>query len=397
MTRPRVSIYHDLEVGGALRAATEFCRETTGTFDYHAALPTRPGALAVWQRAEIPTEPVSWPPSPIGRLSAGSSARRGAELLVSSALDRRASRVLSTFGAPVLVHPSNLLQAPGVLRHLRLPTIYYAHEPRRRTFEKSYNRVDSSSFTSRVKSLVMDAFEPWLRYQDKKATLRASAILCNSEYTRKRMFECYGVHARVVHPGVDTEFFTVGSGQRHGRVLSVGGLEPSKGHDLLIRAVGLIDQSIRPDVTIVGDRESGNYGQQLRQLAAEQGVNLEIRSAVGAGELVELYQTSAVTFCGASAEPLGLTPLESMACGTPVVAVAAGGYLETVTDGVSGRLIANSPIDAARAIESLISEGASSEIVRGSILPYWSWDAAGDRIAHAIEEILATPDFRTGR
>jgi glycosyltransferase involved in cell wall biosynthesis len=172
-------------------------------------------------------------------------------------------------------------------------------------------------------------------------------------------------------------------------VLSVGGLEPSKGHQLLIDAVGAMDPTARPHVVIVFNREQPGYRQQILRSANEAAVGLTLRVGITTTELVRLYQEALFTFCGAAGEPFGLTPLESAACGTPVIAIRAGGYLDTVSEGANGVLVNPDPPSIRSAVESAaageLPRGAS---VRRSILPYWTWDSAAERFATALDACL---------
>jgi glycosyltransferase involved in cell wall biosynthesis len=151
--------------------------------------------------------------------------------------------------------------------------------------------------------------------------------------------------------GVDADTFSPNGGRRDGYILSVGALHPLKGHQFVIEALASLPAP-RPRLVIVADR--GDLGPALAALADARGVELELRTGVPLPELVELYRRAEVVACGQIREPFGLVPLEAMATGTPVVAVAEGGFLETIEDGRTGLLAPRRPEAFATAVRRVL-------------------------------------------
>jgi glycosyltransferase involved in cell wall biosynthesis len=127
---------------------------------------------------------------------------------------------------------------------------------------------------------------------------------------------------------------------------------------------------------------------QLVALAGERGVDLRLRGGIDDRELVALYQSSVATICAGAVEPFGLTTIESLACGTPVVAVNEGGYREVVKQGENGYLVNRRPDSLAAAVADVLEhpDRWSGAELRSSVLPFFSWEAAGDRIRPVLEE-----------
>jgi D-inositol-3-phosphate glycosyltransferase len=108
-----------------------------------------------------------------------------------------------------------------------------------------------------------------------------------------------------------------------------------------------------------GDNPEAREGRRLRALAVELGVSqlIQWEGAVDHEELPRYYRAADVTVMPSTYESFGLVAVESMACGTPVVAARVGGLQATVQDGVSGFLLAErDPSQYAERIGALLSD-----------------------------------------
>ena len=81
--------------------------------------------------------------------------------------------------------------------------------------------------------------------------------------------------------------------------------------------------------------------------------NIEIRGAISEDELIDLYARCKGLICTAKDEDFGLTPVEAMASGKPVVAVNEGGFKETVINGRTGLLVEANKDDLVKAIKEI--------------------------------------------
>jgi glycosyltransferase involved in cell wall biosynthesis len=146
------------------------------------------------------------------------------------------------------------------------------------------------------------------------------------------------------------------SGSGPCRLFACGRLNPSKGHDDLIRAVAeLRHQGIDAHLHIAGEDDTGGgYRQLLETLRSELGLteNVKLLGAVSE-ETVRAELEAAHVFALASLEePLGVAIMEAMAMKVPVVVTGAGGVAELVDDGVDGLLTA--PRDVHQMSEALL-------------------------------------------
>ena len=153
----------------------------------------------------------------------------------------------------------------------------------------------------------------------------------------------------IVPSGVDVERFTPGGPaadhRRPGlrRILTVGALAERKGLADLVEALRRVPGA---ELVVIGGPDPAAVDQdpgarRLLQLADGLGVadRLRILGAVPHDELPAWDRSADVLACAPWYEPFGLTPLEAMACGVPVVAYAVGGIAESVIDNVTGLLV----------------------------------------------------------
>ncbi|HCU72859.1 MAG TPA: hypothetical protein DGO43_03505, partial [Chloroflexi bacterium] len=136
-----------------------------------------------------------------------------------------------------------------------------------------------------------------------------------------------------------------------GYVLGVGRLVPEKGFDVLINAVGSLEESSRPQVVIVGN---GPEREALAKKAAQARVDLHLPGAVSPTELGQWYQRARIVAVPSLREGFGLVAAEASAAGRAVVASAVGGIPEIIVDGVSGLLVKPGSVeDFASALRSV--------------------------------------------
>jgi glycosyltransferase involved in cell wall biosynthesis len=178
-----------------------------------------------------------------------------------------------------------------------------------------------------------------IRRWDLSASRRVDAYIAISMLGRERIRRCYDRDAAIVHPPVETHRFKIGSPGE--ALLVVSELVRHKRVHMALEAA----RRARVPVRVVG---SGPEHGALSHAFPE----VEFLGRAGDEQLVQLYANArAVLVPGV--EEFGITAVEAQASGRPVIAAAAGGALETVLDGRTGRL-ANPDVQSfARAIGEL--------------------------------------------
>jgi glycosyltransferase involved in cell wall biosynthesis len=187
-----------------------------------------------------------------------------------------------------------------------------------------------------------------MRHRYRKALGKMDLVIANSENVRGRLQRYLGQEARVIHPPCDVQGF--GWQGQAGYYLSTARLEPYKRVDLLIEAFRHLPQ--HPLRIASG----GSDAPRLQRLAAGAS-NITFTGWLDAQAMRELVGNCIATLYIAEDEDFGMSPVESMAAGKPVIGVAEGGLLETVIDGTTGLLIAPRPdpgtiIQAVRALDA---------------------------------------------
>ena len=152
----------------------------------------------------------------------------------------------------------------------------------------------------------------------------------------------------VIPSGVDSERFSPeGPAEPRDpdrpRILTVGRFVERKGFAELIRALRIVPGA---ECVVVGgppaaELDTDPFATKLRHLAESTKVadRLRLVGAVPANEMPRWYRSADILATTPWYEPFGLTPLEAMACGVPVVASAVGGLTDTVVDGLTGDLV----------------------------------------------------------
>ncbi|WP_241153760.1 glycosyltransferase [Nocardioides pantholopis] len=209
--------------------------------------------------------------------------------------------------------------------------------------------------------------------------------------------------ASVIPCGVDTRQFRPGPGRvspqgRH-RVLVIGRMVPRKGVDTVIEAVADLPEV---ELVIAGGPPPARLAEDphlraLCALAQRAGVAHRTRflGGVAQRDVAALIRGCSVVATVPWYEPFGITPLEAMACGRPVVGSAVGGLLDTVVPGRTGELVPpRDPVALAAALRELLADparrAAYGEEGRRRAVAHYDWD----QVVRRTEEVyrgLARP------
>jgi glycosyltransferase involved in cell wall biosynthesis len=221
------------------------------------------------------------------------------------------------------------IPAPGAVH------VCYCHSPMRYAWDQEHAYFpERRGMTARMRGLVLT----WLRQWDVASSTRVDLFVANSRFVARRLERYYRRDAAVLAPPVDTGFFTpadpadptapAGPPDEGGPyALAVSALAPYKRVEVAIAACAQLGLRL----VVVGD------GPERRRLAALAGPGVLLAGRVDGEELRRLYR-GAACFVQPGVEDFGIASVEALACGTPVVALDAGGVLDVVADGAHGVL-----------------------------------------------------------
>ncbi|MEX2553221.1 MAG: glycosyltransferase [Actinomycetota bacterium] len=193
-----------------------------------------------------------------------------------------------------------------------------------------------------------------LRSWDLRSVEWVDEFAAISNAVRNRIEYIYHRPSRVIHPPVDTDFYTPGdSSERRDFAVAVSRLVPYKRLDLAVRACRAMNMPLK--VAGWGPEEAA-----LRSLAGSIGADVEFITAPTDEMLRDLFRSARLSLFPAE-EDFGIVAVESQACGTPVVALGRGGSLDTVVDGETGVHVAEQTAED-------MAEGIKA-VLDGSMLP----------------------------
>jgi len=237
-----------------------------------------------------------------------------------------------------IVISSSSAFAHGIIVNSDTSHICYAHAPMRYAWDYTH------SYTEEKTSGWKKFFRPWLystlfslRLWDYTASGRADVLLANSKTTQKRIQKYWRKPSFVLYPPVDTESFV--SIQSFPKILHqktqpqnyyyiVSMLEPFKKIDIVLES---FKQNPQRTLVIIGD------GSQRKKFMKEYGM---CKNIFFLGRQTDTIVQACMQHCKAfvfpGKEDFGITPVEAMACGKPVIFFNQGGVAETVEHGKTG-------------------------------------------------------------
>jgi len=243
--------------------------------------------------------------------------------------------------------------AKGVITSPNTLHICYCHTPTRYLWSDTHqyiNELRYNKWFKKIISLILNRIRLW----DRVAADRVDLFIANSKTVQKRIVKYYRRDSEVIYPPVDTQNFTIAdlSEQKpEDKYFLVGcRLAPYKRVDIVIEAFKKLGNDYR--LKIFGN---GVDLERLKQLA-EGCLNIEFLGRVSDEEKAKLYRY-AQAFINPQEEDFGITAVESMAAGRPVIAYQKGGATETIIAGKTGLFFTEQTSEAvAQAIKSFKSE-----------------------------------------
>ncbi|MEK7061932.1 MAG: glycosyltransferase [Patescibacteria group bacterium] len=220
---------------------------------------------------------------------------------------------------------------------------------------------------------LMRIIVPWLQKVDFHSAQTVDYFIANSQEVAKRIKKYYHRESAIIYPPVDTEFFSLQTKKQDYYLMS-GRVAPYKRFDIAVKAFSNMPEK---KLIIAG---AGPELEKLKQIAGE---NIQFLGRVYDEKLKKLYQ-NARAYIFTPLEDFGITPVEAMSCGTPVIAYGEGGALETVQANESGIFFTQqTPESLAKAISDFEQKKFNPKAVRDVALRFCQ-----ERFKIKIEEFV---------
>lgn len=251
----------------------------------------------------------------------------------------------------ILVFPSKFTEAPFILKFLKTNNTYFAMEPLRLVYDPLVVIPTDIDFF-RYKYEQLNRF---IRKKlDYKNIRSADKVVGSSKHTAKILEGIYKLKVKVVYLGVDINFFKRVNKKRDIDLLYIGSMDEVNGYDILEKVKFGLDKNVR-----------------LREVLYEKEWLRDV-------EIRELYRRSKIVVSTSRNEPLGIVPLEAMACGAVILAINEAGYKETVIDGKNGYLLGEDPKGYLTKINSILKSdklfNKLSDFASKNVNSEWSWE-----------------------
>lgn len=310
----------------------------------------------------------------------------------------------------LIISSANWYITKGLQRSKDTREICYCHTPPRYLYGYPTSVEWRRFWPVRIYGNIVGHF---LRIADYKSAQKVDRFIANSENVANRIRKYYRREAKVIYPPASSMTKPLRAGPpvemerkeirnkrqeikdkrqetREGYYLVVSRLVGGKGIELAVEAANKAQFKLK----VVGKPAGwGGAGRKLKRLA---GNTVEFLGEVDDQCLAKLYREAKAFLATAEDEDFGITPVEAMACGTPVIAFKGGGYLESVLEGKTGvffsQLNIESLLGAVERLESLLLSPADCR----KQAEKFSKDRFKKKIAQLVGEIRRQ-EYREGR
>lgn len=216
--------------------------------------------------------------------------------------------------------------AKGVLTQPNTCHISYCHTPTRYLWTETHDYIKNLNYNFAVKA-ILPALIHKLRMWDKMSAHRVDSFIANSNTVEKRIDKYYDRESRVIYPPVETEKHALKE-KKQDYFLAGGRIAAYKRFDLIVNVFNRLGYKLK----IFGT--GPKWWSDIRKKAKD---NIEFLGWVSEDKKIELL-SGARAFIHPQVEDFGITAIEAMASGTPVIAYNKGGATETVKEGKTGVL-----------------------------------------------------------
>lgn len=264
----------------------------------------------------------------------------------------------------------------AIAHHPHGKNILYCHTPPRFIYDQRDFYLAQVSLPLRP---LLQAFIRYLQPRYEAAVAQMDVILTNSAHVRERIRHYLGREAQIVHPPCDTTQFRWLGQQSY--YLSTARLDPLKQVDKIIHAFLTM-----PDKSLIV-ASGGSELSKLQKLARHV-PHIQFTGWTTDAQLVKLMGNAIATLYLPKQEDFGMSPLESMAAGKPVIGLAEGGLLETIIHGKTGILLADTTVTSIGAAVNLMTPEYAQRL--RTECETWAQNFRNELFLQQIQQIIAS-------
>ena len=214
----------------------------------------------------------------------------------------------------------------GIITRPGTTHICYCHTPTRYLWMDTHSYVNEIR-QPRIVKAVLPLMLSRMRIWDRLAAERVDSFIANSLTVQRRIQKYYNRGSEIIHPPVSVAQSYVGKGEGS-YYLAGGRLVSYKRLDIVVDAFNRLGIALKLFGT----------GPAYSQLASSAKKNIEFVGNVSDADLQKLYG-NCIAYIHPQEEDFGITAIEAMAAGRPVIAYAGGGALETIQGGITGQFL----------------------------------------------------------
>jgi len=210
--------------------------------------------------------------------------------------------------------------AKGIITKAETLHVCYCHTPMRYAWDNWHSYFQEYKMNGLIKKLAKKRIHK-IRIWDKISADRVDHFIANSNTTKKRIEKYYKKPSTVIYPMISANKYKKSNNSPRGYYFAAGRLIPYKKFDLLVETFNKIGLPLKIAGTGIMEKE----------LRAKANDNIEFLGYVSDPTLKKLY-SECEAYLFPQLEDFGITPLEAMASGRPVIAYKKGGALDTITE-----------------------------------------------------------------
>jgi glycosyltransferase involved in cell wall biosynthesis len=218
-----------------------------------------------------------------------------------------------------IVISSSYCVAKGIITSPDTLHISYIHTPMRYAWDMYEEYFGKGSGIGWLRRILILPQVSALRMWDQSSSSRQDYLIANSKLVKERISKYWRKESEIINPPVDVTRFRIGERKKE-YFLMVSSFEPNRRVDLAVRAFTELGFPLK----IVG-----SSGRLLKKIEKIAGLNIEFLGRVSDDEIIKLF-SDAKALIMTGKDDFGIAPLEAIASGTPVIAYANGGSLDTV-------------------------------------------------------------------